>query len=160
MFLRRAITVYGCISNINVTVYLRFISPAIVSPEQIDIRIPQSDDTVGLRRGLMVIAKVVQNLANNIMFGKEPHMMVLNEFLLQHVAPVTKFVSGLQVRLVTLHFLYPIANLSLFRKTWRKRISWSCQISGLATLLTILTSLCFIDSSIRMLIKSAKNSSA
>lgn len=75
------------------------------------------DDNVALRRGLMVIAKVVQNLANNIMFGKEPHMMVLNQFLMQHVAPVTKFVSGLQVRLVTLSvLLYSTANLFLYRK--------------------------------------------
>ena len=29
----------------------------------------------------MVIAKIIQNLANNILFGKELHMVILNDFL-------------------------------------------------------------------------------
>ena len=30
----------------------------------------------------MVIAKIIQNLANNILFGKEAHMVILNDLQL------------------------------------------------------------------------------
>ncbi|KAI0371618.1 hypothetical protein BV20DRAFT_1017123 [Pilatotrama ljubarskyi] len=71
-------------------IFLRFISPAIVTPETVDVPIPH-DPTV--RRGLMVIAKIIQNLANNILFGKEAHMVILNDFLKEHIVVVTKFLS-------------------------------------------------------------------
>ncbi|KAJ4479043.1 hypothetical protein J3R30DRAFT_2708420 [Lentinula aciculospora] len=72
-------------------VFLRFISPAVVAPETIDLDPP--DDA--LRRGLTLIAKIIQNLANNIFFGKEAHMMVLNDFLRDHIAHVTRYLSEL-----------------------------------------------------------------
>ncbi|KAJ3936091.1 MAG: hypothetical protein NXY57DRAFT_886591 [Lentinula lateritia] len=72
-------------------VFLRFISPAVVAPETIDLD-PPGD---ALRRGLTLIAKIIQNLANNIFFGKEAHMMVLNDFLRDHIAHVTRYLSEL-----------------------------------------------------------------
>ena len=51
-----------------------------------------------LRRGLMVIAKIIQNLANNIFFGKEAHMTILNKFLEGNIANVTRFLSEMHVR--------------------------------------------------------------
>ncbi|KAF5371189.1 hypothetical protein D9758_004214 [Tetrapyrgos nigripes] len=72
-------------------VFLRFISPAVVAPETIDLESPNDS----LRRGLTLIAKIIQNLANNIFFGKEAHMMVLNDFLRDHIAHVTRFLSEL-----------------------------------------------------------------
>ncbi|KAF9067659.1 hypothetical protein BDP27DRAFT_1225535 [Rhodocollybia butyracea] len=72
-------------------VFLRFISPAVVAPETIDLD-PPGD---ALRRGLKLIAKIIQNLANNIFFGKEAHMMVLNDFLKDHIAHVTRYLSEL-----------------------------------------------------------------
>ncbi|KAI0329579.1 hypothetical protein GY45DRAFT_1324865 [Cubamyces sp. BRFM 1775] len=71
-------------------IFLRFISPAIVTPETVDVPVPH-DPTV--RRGLMVIAKIIQNLANNILFGKEAHMVILNDFLKENIVTVTKFLS-------------------------------------------------------------------
>ncbi|KAI1796034.1 hypothetical protein LXA43DRAFT_649826 [Ganoderma leucocontextum] len=71
-------------------IFLRFISPAIVTPETVDVAIPP-DPTV--RRELMVIAKIIQNLANNILFGKEAHMVILNDFLKDNIVTVTKFLS-------------------------------------------------------------------
>ena len=50
-----------------------------------------------LRRGLMVIGKIIQNLANNIFFGKEAHMTVLNKFLESNIANVTRFLSEMHV---------------------------------------------------------------
>ncbi|KAI0638553.1 hypothetical protein C8Q77DRAFT_1047292 [Trametes polyzona] len=71
-------------------IFLRFISPAVVTPETVDVPVPH-DPTV--RRGLMVIAKVIQNLANNILFGKEAYMVILNDFLKENIITVTKFLS-------------------------------------------------------------------
>ena len=73
-----------------------FISPAVVSPDTIDIEIPKENFMV-LRRGLMVIAKIIQNLANNIFFGKEAHMTILNKFLEGNIANVTGFLSEMHV---------------------------------------------------------------
>ncbi|KAF8645481.1 hypothetical protein AX16_007766 [Volvariella volvacea WC 439] len=73
-------------------IFLRFISPAIVAPEIVDIELPKNDAPL-LRRGLKVIAKIIQNLANNIFFGKEAHMTVLNKFLQENITNVTRFLS-------------------------------------------------------------------
>ncbi|KIJ20411.1 hypothetical protein PAXINDRAFT_166473 [Paxillus involutus ATCC 200175] len=72
-------------------IFLRFISPAIVAPEVVDIEVPKDDSVI--RRGLLVIAKVMQNLANNIFFAKEAHMVCLNEFLKANITSVTRFLS-------------------------------------------------------------------
>ncbi|KAK0207040.1 hypothetical protein DFS33DRAFT_1318594 [Desarmillaria ectypa] len=76
-------------TSIGAFLFLRFISPAVVAPETIGIHLPNDSS----RRGLMIIAKIIQNLANNILFGKEPHMTRLNDFLTAHVVYVTKFLT-------------------------------------------------------------------
>ena len=73
-----------------------FISPAVVSPETIDIEIPKENYDV-LRRGLMIVVKVIQNLANNTFFGKESHMMIFNNFLEDNITDVTRFLSEMHV---------------------------------------------------------------
>ena len=45
----------------------------------------------------MIIAKVMQNLANNIFFAKEAHMVCLNEFLKANITNVTRFLSEVNV---------------------------------------------------------------
>lgn len=75
-------------------VFLRFISPVIVSPSEIDIELPQ-DNPVVLRQGLMMIAKIIQTLANNVLFGREVHMSILNPFLESKIMEVLKFLSEL-----------------------------------------------------------------
>ncbi|GBE80125.1 hypothetical protein SCP_0213280 [Sparassis crispa] len=75
--------------------FLRFISPAIVSPETVDIEVPKENKVI--RRGLMIIAKVMQSLANNIFFGKEPHMISLNKFLEDNIMNVTRFLSEVRI---------------------------------------------------------------
>ena len=76
-----------------------FISPAIVAPEVVDVVVPKDDGGV-IRRGLMVIAKVMQNLANNIFFSKEAHVVCLNE----NVTNVTRHLSEVNVR-PAVHYL-------------------------------------------------------
>lgn len=52
-----------------------------------------------MRRGLLLIAKVIQNLANNVLFGaKEPFMFPLNDFLTQNIYRVTTFLREISVR--------------------------------------------------------------
>ncbi|KAJ7668141.1 hypothetical protein B0H17DRAFT_990194 [Mycena rosella] len=85
-------------SAMGAFIFLRFISPAIVAPETIDIELPKDlsrEEHMVIRRGLMVIAKIIQNLANNLFFGKEKHMVPLNTFLQANIASVTRFLSEL-----------------------------------------------------------------
>ncbi|KAK4662632.1 Ras GTPase activating protein ira2 [Podospora pseudopauciseta] len=71
-------------------IFLRFFCPAIVAPEAEGlVSTPPSKE---MRRGLLLIAKVVQNLANNVLFGvKEPYMFPLIEFLTNNIYRVTTF---------------------------------------------------------------------
>jgi hypothetical protein len=50
-----------------------------------------------MRRGLLIVAKIIQNLANNIFFGKEAFMVVMNEYLREHIVTVTRYLSELNV---------------------------------------------------------------
>lgn len=78
-------------------IFLRFFCPAIVAPDAEGlIASPPSKE---MRRGLLLIAKVVQNLANNVLFGaKEPYMYPLNDFLTQNIYRVTTFLREISVR--------------------------------------------------------------
>lgn len=94
IFLRFALFISRYYSLIRLR---RFISPAVVAPEIVDVELPKESSSA-LRRGLMVVAKIIQNLANNIFFGKEAHMVVLNPFLKDNITNVTRFLSELSVR--------------------------------------------------------------
>ncbi|CCO27597.1 Neurofibromin AltName: Full=Neurofibromatosis-related protein NF-1 [Rhizoctonia solani AG-1 IB] len=71
--------------------FLRFICPAIVSPESVDIELPR--DNARIRRGLMLITKIIQNLANNVLFGKEPYLIPLNNLLEANIVPLARFLN-------------------------------------------------------------------
>jgi neurofibromin 1 len=77
-------------------IFLRFFCPAIVAPEVEGlVNVPPSKE---MRRGLLLIAKVIQNLANNVLFGaKEPYMFPLNDFLTQNIYKVTTFLREISV---------------------------------------------------------------
>jgi hypothetical protein len=77
-------------------IFLRFISPAVVSPDNVDVELPK-ENQMAIRKGLMIVAKIIQNLANNIFFGKEAHMASLNKFLEENIVNVTRFLSELNV---------------------------------------------------------------
>lgn len=60
--------------------FLRFVAPVIVAPERLKI-VDKAISPVH-RRNLILISKVIQNLSNNINFGKkEPFMEPINEFI-------------------------------------------------------------------------------
>ena len=77
-------------------IFLRFFCPAIVAPEVEGL--VASAPSKEMRRGLLLIAKVIQNLANNVLFGaKEPFMYPLNEFLANNIYQVTNFLRDISV---------------------------------------------------------------
>lgn len=79
-------------------IFLRFFCPAIVAPE-VD-GLVSTPPTKDMRRGLMLIAKVIQNLANNVLFGaKEPYMFPLIDFLTNNIYKVTTFLREISVSL-------------------------------------------------------------
>ncbi|KAM3549189.1 hypothetical protein MY1884_008850 [Beauveria asiatica] len=82
-------------------IFLRFFCPAIVAPEAeglVDAPPPKE-----LRRGLLLIAKIIQNLANNVLFGtKEPYMFPLNRFLVKNISVVTGFLRTISIPPATL----------------------------------------------------------
>ncbi|PHH65384.1 hypothetical protein CDD81_2488 [Ophiocordyceps australis] len=77
-------------------IFLRFICPAIVAPESEGLVV--TAPTKEMRRGLLLIAKVIQNLANNVLFGvKEPYMFPLNPFLVHNIHLVAGFLRDISV---------------------------------------------------------------
>src|SRR4051812_10793532 len=78
-------------------IFLRFFCPAIVAPEVEGL--VATAPSKEMRRGLLLIAKVIQNLANNVLFGaKEPYMFPLNPFLAQNIYGITTFLREISVR--------------------------------------------------------------
>ncbi|KAL0094126.1 hypothetical protein F4703DRAFT_1816773 [Phycomyces blakesleeanus] len=73
-------------------IFLRFFCPAIVSPESEGLIKGSLSISREMRRGHLIATKVIQNLANNMLFGtKETYMIVLNDFVTSNIYNVTKF---------------------------------------------------------------------
>ncbi|KAI9323567.1 hypothetical protein BX666DRAFT_2016762 [Dichotomocladium elegans] len=77
---------------IGAFVFLRFFCPAIVAPESEGLVKGSQSISREMRRGLLMATKVIQNLANNVLFGgKETYMIMLNDFLTSNIYQVTNF---------------------------------------------------------------------
>ncbi|KAJ1548500.1 Ras GTPase activating protein ira2, partial [Cladochytrium tenue] len=77
------------VTSVGAFIFLRFICPAIVAPETIGFATVESKD---IRRGLILAIKVIQNLANNVLFGsKEDFMVDLNDLLKRNISRVHGF---------------------------------------------------------------------
>jgi len=75
--------------------FLRFLCPAIISPELFGINL-EKKLTPADQRALVLVSKVIQNLANGVEFGgKEPYMVPLNSFLKQYRPKFEEFLSSL-----------------------------------------------------------------
>lgn len=73
-------------------IFLRFFCPAIVSPETEGLVKNTVSISREMRRGFLIATKVIQNLANNVLFGsKETYMIVLNDFLTSNIYKVASF---------------------------------------------------------------------
>ncbi|XP_031626332.1 neurofibromin isoform X2 [Contarinia nasturtii] len=77
------------IGAVGTVIFLRFINPAIVSPQEHGIvNVPVSPV---LKRSLMLMSKILQNIANHVEFSKEQHMLCFNDFLRAHVEAGRRF---------------------------------------------------------------------
>ncbi|ORX55545.1 hypothetical protein DM01DRAFT_1366815 [Hesseltinella vesiculosa] len=73
-------------------VILRLFGPSIVSPEHAGFAKSAIPKSLNVRKLLLQATRVIQNLANNVLFGsKETHMIVLNDFLTSNIYRVTSF---------------------------------------------------------------------
>lgn len=76
---------------VGTVIFLRFINPAIVSPYESGIVHTQPHPRV--MRGLMLVSKILQNIANNVEFSKEQHMLPFNTFVRQQFEPMRKWIA-------------------------------------------------------------------
>ncbi|XP_047542622.1 neurofibromin isoform X1 [Vanessa atalanta] len=77
------------VGAVGTVLFLRYINPAIVSPQEMGIvnrPIPPH-----IKRGLMLMSKILQNIANHVEFSKEQHMLPFNDFLREHFEAGRKF---------------------------------------------------------------------
>ncbi|KAJ1555548.1 Neurofibromin 1, partial [Cladochytrium tenue] len=78
------------VTSVGAFMFLRFICPAIVAPESFGTF--STIENKDVRRGLLLAAKVIQNLANNVLFGsKESFMVDLNDLLKRNIGRVHGF---------------------------------------------------------------------
>uniref|UniRef100_A0A336KLD7 CSON013094 protein n=1 Tax=Culicoides sonorensis TaxID=179676 RepID=A0A336KLD7_CULSO len=77
------------IGAVGTVIFLRFINPAIVSPQETGILNKQVPPQV--KRGLMLMSKILQNIANHVEFTKEQHMVCFNDFLKAHFEAGRRF---------------------------------------------------------------------
>jgi len=76
-------------------IFLRFICPAIISPINSNI-IEGTEISTDAQRHLILIAKIIQNIANNVVFGqKESYMMPFNNFVEINVEKVQNYLHDL-----------------------------------------------------------------
>jgi hypothetical protein len=69
--------------------FLRFIVPAIVSPEKLDLDVPEENRNI--RRGLVLVGKILQALANNVKIG----ISCTNPWIDQSIVKMARFISSL-----------------------------------------------------------------
>lgn len=76
---------------VGTVIFLRFINPAIVSPYESGI--VDKPPPPKIMRGLMLVSKILQNIANNVEFAKEEHMLPINDFVKAHIEPMRQWVA-------------------------------------------------------------------
>ena len=70
---------------------MRFFCPAIISPDGHGIK-PETSISVRSRRCFVLVAKVLQNLSNGLLFGqKENFMLEVNGFIEGHKTEIITF---------------------------------------------------------------------
>ncbi|KAG5651346.1 hypothetical protein H0H81_009009 [Sphagnurus paluster] len=86
-------TDYAICSLIGGFFFLRFINPAIVTPQA--YMLVEGVPAKHPRRTLTLIAKMLQNLANKPSYAKEVYMMTLNPFVENNKARINQFLNNL-----------------------------------------------------------------
>ncbi|CAH8478803.1 unnamed protein product [Schistosoma turkestanicum] len=78
---------------LSTVVFLRFINPAVVSPYESGILDFEPPSRV--KRGLILIGKMMQNIANQLLFTKEPHMRIFDSVLQKHFESCRQFFKAI-----------------------------------------------------------------
>ncbi|KAL2095360.1 hypothetical protein ACEWY4_010079 [Coilia grayii] len=77
------------IGAVGSAMFLRFINPAIVSPYEAGILDKKPQPRV--ERGLKLMSKILQSIANHVLFTKEEHMRPFNDFVKSNFDDARKF---------------------------------------------------------------------
>jgi hypothetical protein len=89
------------ITAVGAFIFLRGFCPAIVSPQVYGIS--KAAPSKDAQRILTLVAKTIQNLANNVKFGKkEEYMAIMNEFIESKLPAVQEFLLSLAVQTTTI----------------------------------------------------------
>lgn len=70
--------------------FLRFLTPAVVSPEGFGVQDQEEPITIEMRRPLILISKTLQQISNEMYFS-EDHMMSLNSFITENIPAFQQF---------------------------------------------------------------------
>ncbi|CAB3983050.1 neurofibromin isoform X4 [Paramuricea clavata] len=108
-------------------IFLRFINPAINSPQMLGII--EHPPPENIRRGLMFLSKILQSLANNVLFTKEKHMEPLNGFLKENLTKTQQYFEKISLHRPSLKgenrdvysFVSDANILSLHRMLWNSQ---------------------------------------
>jgi GTPase-activator protein for Ras-like GTPase len=77
-------------------IFLRILCPILAAPEAYDLVKITVDRN--LRRGLLLVSKIIQNLSNHVFFGnKEEFMIAFNPFLNEYSDKIDKFLDAISV---------------------------------------------------------------
>ncbi|XP_020288690.1 neurofibromin isoform X3 [Pseudomyrmex gracilis] len=111
---------------VETVIFLRFINPAVVSPQEMGIvnkPVPQH-----VKRGLMLMSKILQNIANHVEFSKEQHMLPFNDFLTARFEIGRKFFEKISLTCDKIeHNQYPKSFVSDANVLTLHRLLWNHQ---------------------------------
>ncbi|KAF6735969.1 Neurofibromin [Oryzias melastigma] len=77
------------IGAVGSAMFLRFVNPAIVSPYEAGIL--DKKPTPRIERGLKLMSKILQSIANHVLFTKEEHMRPFNDFVKSNFDAARRF---------------------------------------------------------------------
>ena len=77
----------------STVIFLRFLNPALVLPHEFGI--VDTEPLPRIKRGLTLVSKILQNIANNLLFSKEFHMRYFNDYLRSTLDQAAIFVLSL-----------------------------------------------------------------
>eukprot|EP01127_Copromyxa_protea_P010368 TRINITY_DN2523_c0_g3_i1.p1 TRINITY_DN2523_c0_g3~~TRINITY_DN2523_c0_g3_i1.p1 ORF type:complete len:958 (-),score=203.98 TRINITY_DN2523_c0_g3_i1:27-2900(-) len=74
-------------------IFLRYLCPTILNPPASII--PTDKVTPNARRSLLLITKIMQNIANQVQFDKEGYMLVFNDFVKEYIPRCQTFLMDM-----------------------------------------------------------------
>jgi len=95
------------LTSVNGFIFLRFICPAILSPTA--SKLLEGELNPNAQRHLLLLAKVIQNMANQVEFGqKEEYMTPFNPLVTEYIPKVQHFLEELSIG-TSINFVEPIS---------------------------------------------------